>query len=159
MENQLEKIYGRLQKFDTAMLVTQGRDFVEHARPMGVAHVEKNCDVWFFTARVSEKVRELEHDRHVLLVFQKDHGVYLSITGRAQLVADPAKAAQYWKESYKTWFPGGVNDPNLLLICVKVNEAEYWDNTGFKGVKYIFEAAKAYVKGATPTVDGNSTAK
>lgn len=153
MENPTQKILGLLKKFDTAMLVTQGRDFVEHARPMGIARVDENCDVWFFSGRVSEKVREIQNDANVLLVFQKDHGAYLSITGRAQLIADKNKAAELWKESYKTWFPGGVNDPDLLLIRVSVHEAEYWDNTGFKGVKYLFETARAYVSGTRPNVN------
>jgi general stress protein 26 len=152
MENHVEKIHGLLKKFDTAMMVTTGRDWIEHARPMGIAKIEDNCDVWFFSARVSEKVRELEHDRQVLLAFQKDHGIYLSIVGRAQLTTDKAKISELWKEPYRVWFPDGVNDSNLLLIRVNVEEAEYWDNSGLRGIKYIFEAAKAYIKGKQPNV-------
>ena len=153
MENSLQKIHGLLKKFDTAMLVTHGRDYIEHARPMGIAHIDDNCDVWFFTERASEKAREIHHDSAVLLVFQKDHSAYVSITGQAQLTTDKSKTAEIWKDSFKTWFPGGVNDPNLLLIRVIVQEAEYWDNTGFKGIKYLFEAAKARSQGTKPHVD------
>lgn len=153
METPVQKIHGLLKKFNTAMLVTHGRDAIEHARPMGIAHLEENCDLWFFTDRISEKTREIRQDAKVLLVFQKDHGAYLSLTGRAQLSEDKAKAVEFWKESYKTWFPGGVNDPGLLLIRVSVHETEYWDNTGLKGIKYLFETAKAYVQGTRPKVD------
>ncbi|HEV2695915.1 MAG TPA: pyridoxamine 5'-phosphate oxidase family protein [Verrucomicrobiae bacterium] len=153
MDNSHEKIHGLLKKFDTAMLVTHGRDYIEHARPMGIAGVEDNCDLWFFTEAASEKAREIEHDSKVLLVFQKDHAAYISITGLAQLTTDRLKAAELWKDSFKTYFPGGANDPNLMLIKVIVLEAEYWDNTGFKGIKYLFEAASARSHGTRPHID------
>ena len=148
----LQKIHALLSKFDTAMLVTRGRDGIEHARPMGIAKMEPNCDLWFFTARASEKVREIEQDDEVLLIFQKDHGVYISLTGRAHLVADRAKAAELWKPADTIWFPNGPKDTDVLLIRVSATEAEYWDNTGFKGVKYLFAAVKAYVSATTPEV-------
>ena len=75
METPTQKIHGLLKKFDTAMLVTHGHDTIEHARPMGIAHLEENCDLWFFTDRVSEKTREIQQDAKVLLVFQKDYGI------------------------------------------------------------------------------------
>ncbi|HEX4342410.1 MAG TPA: pyridoxamine 5'-phosphate oxidase family protein [Verrucomicrobiae bacterium] len=153
MENHIEKVHSLLTKFDTAMLVTHGRDGIDRVRPMGIAKVEPNCDVWFFTGRASEKTREIEHDTEVLLVCQKDHSAYLSVLGRAQLSDDRAKATELWKAAYKTWFPGGVDDPNLLLIRVNVTAAEYWDNTGVNGIKYLIEAAKAYVTGSSPHVN------
>ena len=152
-EDHCKKIHRLLAKFDTAMLVTCGRDGIGRARPMGIVKIEENCDVWFFTSSVSEKVREIENESEVLLVFQKDHSVYVSLLGRAQLTTDSAQAATLWKPAYKIWFPHGLDDPDLLLIRVSAREAEYWDNTGFNGVKYLFEAAKAYVKGTTPKVN------
>ena len=150
--NHLEKIHSLLSKFDTAMLVTHGRDGIDHARPMGIAGLEPNCDLWFFTARSSEKVYEIEHDSEVLLVFQKDHKAYVSLLGRAQLVPDRDKAAELWKSAYRAWFPNGYNDTNVLLIRVNAISAEYWDNTGFNGIRYLFEAVKAVVAVKTPEV-------
>lgn len=153
MENLTDKIRTLLGKFDTAMLVTHDGDGPGRARPMAIAKIEVNCDLWFFTALHSGKTHEIENDQNVLLVFQNDHRAYLSLAGRASLVVDRAQAAALWKDSYKTWFPGGVDDPELSLIRVAAMEVEYWDNTGFKGVKYLFEAAKAYVSGERPRVN------
>jgi general stress protein 26 len=152
MKTEMQKIHDLIEKFDTAMLVTHGRDGFERARPMAIAHVEPNGSIWFFTGRVSEKVREILVDDEVLLVMQKDHSLYLSLSGHATLVDNSAKAAELWREAYKTWFPGGVNDPNLLLVRVSANLVEYWDNTGLNGIKYLFESAKAYVQGVPPKV-------
>jgi general stress protein 26 len=135
------------------MLVTRGRDRVQHARPMAVAKAEHNGDVWFFTARDTEKTREIENFSEVLVVFQNGHKCSVSLTGRAELISNRDIMADLWKEPYKVWFPLGVDDPSLQLIHVRAVEAEYWDSTGFKGIKYLFEAAKAYATGTTPHVD------
>ena len=76
-EDQVQKIHELLSDFDTAMLVTHGGDFA-HARPMAIAHVEPNCDVWFFTGRSSPKVHEIRDDDRVLVVCQDEHSRYVT---------------------------------------------------------------------------------
>jgi general stress protein 26 len=153
MENPTQKIHDLLVKFDTAMLVTEGRDFMDNARPMAIAKLEDNCDVWLVASRSSEKVYEILHDSRVLLAFQRDHSLYLSVSGRGHLVTDKAKIRELWKESYKSWFPGGMEDPDVIVIHVIVEDAEFWDSTGWKGIRYLLKAAKAYVTGEPPKVD------
>ena len=150
-EDRVQKIHELLSDFDTAMLITHGGEFA-HARPMGIAAVEPNCDVWFFTERGSPKIHEIQDDDNVLIVCQDPRGRYITLAGRAELVAERAKAQQLWSDSFKTWFPAGVNDPTLLLICVHAEEAEYWDNSGAKTVRYYFEAAKARLRGSKQEV-------
>jgi general stress protein 26 len=158
-EDQVQRIHELLQGFNTAMLVTHGGDFA-HARPMGIATVEPNCDVWFFTQRGSPKVHEIQNDDNVLIVCQDPRGRYVTLSGRAELVADRAKAQQLWSDSFQTWFPDGVADPALLLICVHAEEAEYWDDTGAEALRYYFEAVKARVQGEKPqTNEGEEHAK
>jgi len=150
-EDQVQKIYELLSDFDTAMLVTHGGDFA-HARPMAIAHVEPNCDVWFFTGRSSPKVHEIRDDDRVLVVCQDEHSRYVTLSGRAELIAEREKARQLWSDSYKAWFPGGVDDPELLLIRVHAEEAEYFDTRDLKGLRYLFEAAKARARGTRPEI-------
>ena len=52
---------------------------------------------------------------------------YVSVSGHCELVRDHVKAKQLWNPVYKTWFPKGLDDPNLILLKVHVQEAEYWD--------------------------------
>jgi general stress protein 26 len=152
-EQQQQKIREILESFRSAMLVTRGaNDLPLHARPMEIAGVEPDCGVWFFTGRASAKVDEIINDQHVLILCQDEHRRYLTLCGTAQLVSDRNKIEQYWKEPYKAWFPQGMDDPDLLLIHVRGYQAEYWDNQGLKGLKYIFEAAKAYARGTRPQI-------
>ena len=152
-EEQRKKVHELLEEFDTAMLVTQGEGQLPHARPMAIARVEAGGGVWFFSGRDSAKVHEIQHEQHVLIVCQKGHRLHLTLSGRAQLSQDRNRAKELWKESYKAWFPGGPNDPNLVLIFVRPEAAEYWDAQGVQGVRYLFEAARAYAKGERPRVE------
>jgi general stress protein 26 len=64
---------------------------------------------------------------------------YVSASGIAELVDDPAKAKELWHDAYKTWFPKGLDDPDLVLLKVKVEKAEYWDsvNTSVNLLSYL----------------------
>ena len=39
------------------------------------------------------------------------------------------------------------------VMQVIADSGEYWDNSGFSGLKYLFAAGKAYLKGERPEVD------
>ena len=45
----------------------------------------------------------------------------------AKLVKDRAKNEELWTEKYKAWFPKGLDEPELALLKVTVDKAEYWD--------------------------------
>jgi Uncharacterized stress protein (general stress protein 26) len=154
MNDQVDKIRKLLSEFETALLVTHthGNETPFHGRPMVIAHVEPNCDIWFFTGRSSAKAKEIENDERVLIVCQDEMSRYLTLNAAAKLIFDRNKAAEFWKESYQTWFPGGVNDPELVLIRAQAVFAEYWETSGFQSVRYLFEAARAYVRGTQPHV-------
>ena len=145
-----EKIHELLLSFHTAMLVTHDGSDAIHARPMEIAHVSPECHVWFYTDKHSPKTREIRQDDSVLLTFQKDHQKYLTITGVADLVTDQIMLKSFWTEPFRVWFPEGVDDPNLMLVHIIPHAAEYWDNSSLQGVRYLYEAAKAYVSGTKP---------
>ncbi len=147
-----EKIAELLQSFHTAMLVTHGGMDSLHARPMEIAHTGPDCQVWFYTDGTTVKAEEIRQDQEVLLTFQKDHQKYLTLGGTAHLIHDRARIAEHWKEPFRVWFPGGVDDPNLVLVQIIPRHAEFWDNSGLQGVRYLYEAAKAYVTGSVPEI-------
>jgi general stress protein 26 len=148
MTQEAEK--GRLHEiirgFSTAMLVTRMGDESLHARPMSVASVDENGEIWFTTGIDSGKVSELLHDRHVAVLMQ-GRTQYLSVSGKAQVFSDPEKAAALWSEAWRPWFPGGPADSELVLVKVTPESAEYWDLSGMKGVRYVYEAVKHVIEG------------
>lgn len=157
--NEWDKVRELLEKFDTAMLVTQGEDGGLHARPMAIADVDESGHLWFITGKESGKVHEIREDSRVNVICQDGRRIALSISGGAALLRDAARTRQLWKESFKVWFPNGPEDPGICLIQVRPIEAEYWDASGWKGIKYLFSAATAYARGEPPILkDQHGTA-
>jgi general stress protein 26 len=149
MENTQTKLAQVVESFDSAMLVTRAGNGELHARPMGLADVEADdTDLWFATG-MSSKVDELLGDPNVVVTLQ-GKSKFATISGKARLVRDRATIDAKWKESWKVWFPDGKDDPNLCLIKVEATRGEFWDLSGTKGVRYLWEAAKALVQGKRP---------
>lgn len=151
-ENQMEKLREQLQGFDTVVLITQGEDVSGHARPMSVARVDENCDLWFFTGDNSAKVKEIEAGTHAQVIAQDGWTSCVITTGRVALVRNRAIIHDLWKPAFKVWFPDGADDPNLVLIHFTGERAEYWDNTGANCLTYLYQAVKAVLQGTTPEI-------
>lgn len=147
------KVYEILNGFSTAMFVTLGSDSRPGARPMHVARIDANAStIWFFTSRSGALIDDLQKEPTVLLTFQNDSSAYASVRGRAWVEHDQARVQELWKAPYKVWFPHGPEDPDIALVAVQLMDAEYWDNRGMNKLEYLFEVAKAYVKGHKPEV-------
>jgi general stress protein 26 len=152
--NEEEKFRELLRDFDAAMLVTRTTAGQLRARPMAVADVQPGGELWFVTERHSGKMEEITRDAHVNVVMQAKHK-FVSISGTAKPVDDRRKVAELWNEAWKVWFPGGKDDPGLILLRVHGDSGEYWDNTGTGGIKYLIEAGRAYLSGTKPDVAGD----
>ncbi len=129
-----------------AMLTTADTDGCLRSRPMATQSQEFDGDLWFFTGRSSHKLVEIDADHHVNLAYGDASGNrYVSVSGNARLVEDKAKIKELWNPALKAWFPKGLEDPELCLLKVSPNKAEYWDAPG--AVVQVLEMAKAIVKG------------
>jgi general stress protein 26 len=152
------RLYDVVKDFDTAVLVTNLADGRTHARPMAVAEVRRDGDIVFATDAGSPKVAEIAANPDVVVTFQGKNR-FAAIAGRAAVLQDRALVEKLWSEMWRVWFPGGKDDPKLCLIRVAAQEGEYWDNAGAQGIKYVYEAAKAYATGTTPDQDARQNAK
>ena len=84
---------------------------------------------------------------HVLVNFADPRKQrFVTVTGRAEVVAERSKVEALWSETYRAWFPDGVKDDNVVLIRVEAEQAEYWD-TPTSAVVYAYGYLKAAVTG------------
>jgi general stress protein 26 len=146
-ETRREEFLSVLTRFDHAMLVTRDPSGGLRSRPMAIADSSEDGRLWFMSNVHSGKQEELAEDDHVNVAMQGG-GQFLSITGRARVVRDERKQDELWSETQRVWFPDGPRDRNLVLIEVLPVEAEYWDGSGLKGLKYLFNEAQAIVGGS-----------
>ena len=83
---------------------------------------------------------------------------YVSIAGTADVVRDAAKAKELWTEGLRVWFPKGAEDPEIALIRVKVEIAEYWDSPS-STMLYAYGYVKAVTTGERPNGGENATVR
>ena len=151
------KLIDLLGDFSNAMLVTQKPDGGLDARPMAIARVDDDGDLWFATDRNSGKVAEIKHDDDVVVTMQQNNK-FVSLSGKCKLVDDRGKVAELWQEPWRVWFPGGKDDPSILLLHVDAVGGEYWDNSGVEGIQYLLKAGLAYVQGKQAETDSQINA-
>jgi general stress protein 26 len=144
-----------IEHFHTAMLVTRGPDGGLRSRPLAIAHVQPDGLIVFATSIESGKVHDIEAEPQVNVSLQ-DARRFVSLSGRASIVRDQALVDALWSDAWKVWFPKGKTDPSICLIQVDATSAEYWDETGGKGIGYLFDAVAAYVKGTRPAPDDDA---
>src|SRR6185503_3756656 len=87
------------------------------ARPMNVARVDDDGDVLFVTAIDSPKTEELSKDDRAAVVLQSS-SQFVSLSGRAEFLLDPSLVRELWTESWRPWFPDGVDDPEICVMRV-----------------------------------------
>jgi len=78
---------------------------------------EKDLMIFFTTNTSSEKVRQIMKNPLVSAYFCRSRewrGVNLS--GRIELVEDPAVKLAFWQEGWSMYYPGGVEDPDYALL-------------------------------------------
>ncbi len=154
-EEAIQKLRDLMKGIKFCMLTTVDDDGFPRSRPMALQQTEFDGTLWFFTGKSTEKSSQIKHDQHVNITFADpgDHE-YVSASGRAQLVDDRKKAEELWNPFYKAWFPQGVDDPDLTLIKVEIEQAEYWDSPN-GAVTYLFGLVKAMATGQRATGIGD----
>ncbi len=124
----IEKLNKLIKKVRFAMLTTVEEDGSLRSRPMAAHELDPDGNLWFFTQLNVPKVHEVRHDQHVNVTFSDEEEYrWFSLSGRAEIVRDRARIEELWKPFLKTWFPNGKDDPELALLKVNVDRAEYWD--------------------------------
>jgi general stress protein 26 len=124
----IEKLRGMIKDIRVAMLTTVAPDGTLHSRPMMTQDTEFEGTLWFLTGQDTAKAGEVAEHRSVNVSYaHPDDNRYVSLSGLATILRDREKAEELWSAAYRAWFPEGLDDPNLVLLKVEVEAAEYWD--------------------------------
>jgi general stress protein 26 len=147
----MQKVSGMIKDIRIAMLSTVAPDGSIHSRPMATQEAEFAGELFFLTRQESGKTDEIKHDSRVTLNYVDSKSYrFVTLSGRAELSKDRNKIHELWSPLYKAWFPQGEDDPQITVIRVDVDMAEYWDAPG-NGLVRGYQMLKAAVtKGAAP---------
>lgn len=129
-----------------------------HSVPMTTQNTDFNGVVWFIGAKNSELVKNIATRQQVNLGYSHiSNNDYVSINAIAECVHDPEILEQLWSPAYEAFFEQGKNDPNIQLIRVVCNGAQYWKGNG--KLVTLFKLAKASITGETEQLGSSQSVK
>ncbi len=124
-----------------AMLTSVGADGTLLARPMALQEVEFDGDLWFFAERGSRKVANVTAHPSVNVTVGSAT-TWVSLSGTAVVVDDLDRKRELWNPFVEAWFPDGPEDPDVVLVKVTADGAEYWATPGRLATLISFAKAK-----------------
>jgi len=144
------KAWSKLRSLGIVQLTTGDERGQLHSCPLVIQLTDFNGALWFFVARSSDVASDVERDPRVSVsCMDISDGFYLSASGTGRLVQDKVIARELWSFISKVWFPGGVDDPELMLLKVSVDHAEAWDSDSNRLVRF-FSMPRAALLASTP---------
>ena len=96
----------------------------DSAAPM-TAQLDKdaNSAIWFFTERDG---RFAALGPATVTYESKGHDVFCRFSGVLHEETSRERLEKHWSNFVQAWFPGGKDDPNLLMMRMDLGEASIW---------------------------------
>ncbi|MES2156891.1 MAG: pyridoxamine 5'-phosphate oxidase family protein [Pseudomonadota bacterium] len=131
-----ERFWAEISSSPFLMIGLQGSR--DHSEPM-TAQLDPNANhcFWFYTS----KGNRLAPGGAAMAQFvAKDHNLFACIDGTLTTETNPAVIDRFWSKEVEAWYPGGRNDPDLLMLRFDLGTAEIWRaDMSIKGVfKQLF---------------------
>ena len=148
----VERAWELMKKIGFAMLVTRDGDKLR-ARPMSAYLERESNTIYFLTDARRHNDEEIARNPGINLSFADASAQkYVSLTGNAVVSNDRAKIKELFSTTAKAWWES-ADDPNIRVLKVTPDDAEYWDSPGTI-VSYVKMAAAA-VTGTRPDIGEN----
>ena len=114
------------------MVTTAEPSGVLRCRPLlTLAPDDEVRQLWLFVSSTSDaNWMHRAHRRVGIAYADPNKQDYASLSGRAAVVRDREKMRAHWDAWVELWFPLGIDDPELALLRVDVEQAEYWEAPG-----------------------------
>jgi len=144
-DNEHDRVWELMKKIRICMLTTWTGEKLR-SRPMdGRVRREENA-IYCLTDARHHKDEEIAQYPQVMMAFA-DTGVmkYVSLAGTATIANDRAKIKELWEPTAAAWWDSS-DDPNIRVLKVTPDSAEYWDSPG-----KIVSMTKMMVAAATGT--------
>lgn len=112
-------------------------------RPMTVM-TEDDADhgpLWIFTSTETELGSPFAASEQAVFTFaSKGHDIFATVHGLLTPEGDRDMVDQLWNAHIAAWYPGGKEDPKLLLLRFDPAQAEIWLNGSglLAGLKTLF---------------------
>lgn len=149
-DDSLAVLQEKIGDLQFCMFTTIAEDGALASQPMTNQQLDDDGCLWFFTSCETELAANILARPAVNVSFsQPDDQLYVSLSGHATQITDRDRMRELWNPMVEAWFPRGVDDPDLELIRVHVDSADYWDSHSSRMVR-LFKMARAALTGHAP---------
>lgn len=128
-----------------------------HMQPMTAYGEEDARELWFFTYRDTDLVKDVGAGHAAMFCLVTDD-VYACLGGRLEEQFDRERMERYWNPVVAAWYPDGKDDPRLTLLRLSLDDAHVWVSKAGP-VKFAWEIAKANATHDTPDLGGKAEVK
>jgi general stress protein 26 len=150
----IDDVWDIAEATKTCMLTTLSANRLR-SRPMHALPDRDAGCLWFVTDQRGAKEDEIRVAPDVCLAFADTRSnTYLSMTGRATMMCDADKARELWSSEAQAWWPKGPSDPEVRVLRVVPDTAEYWDTRG-NSIIVALKLAAARLSGNQPDLGEN----
>ncbi|MBY6201121.1 pyridoxamine 5'-phosphate oxidase family protein [Maritalea mobilis] len=110
----------------TGMLGLEGTR--DHMQPMTHFFDPDRQVLWFISGQDTDLVRQIKGAPRTahFTVTAGDRSLYACISGLITQTNDREKLEEVWSPMAAMWFDGGIDDPNVALLCMPLDEAAVW---------------------------------
>ncbi|MGH8228337.1 MAG: pyridoxamine 5'-phosphate oxidase family protein [Steroidobacteraceae bacterium] len=155
----MQKLADLIGQAQIGMLTTSEPSGQLRSCPLVTLQLDAEGRLWFFISRASAKTEEIAQHRQVNLSYSDpDRQDYVSVSGAAEVVRSREKMRELWTPWVEPYFPRGLEDPDLALLCVQVGQAEYWDAPE-SNVERLYGFSKAIATGDTKALGEHARVK
>jgi general stress protein 26 len=117
VEKTLDAARAVIEAAGFCFLVTSGGSGQLHARLMQPFGPEADFTIWFGAHPESRKVREIRENAAALLAYSHaEAGAYVTLHGRAEILADLDLRKTHWRESFFDFWPEGPEGEGYVVI-------------------------------------------
>ncbi|MGO4432177.1 pyridoxamine 5'-phosphate oxidase family protein, partial [Paenarthrobacter sp. RAF9] len=128
-ERDISKVTDIINGAKIGMVTTVNEQGALVSRPLAVQDVKDDGDMWFFTGIGTSQVAHVRNDPRVNVSFGKNTE-WVSVAGNAEVVTDRQIIRDMWNQTVEAWFPDGPETPEVCLLRVDSESAEYWTSPG-----------------------------
>jgi general stress protein 26 len=141
-QEMISKFWKALGSDRTMMLGLDGAED-GHTRPMTAQVENEKPPLWFFAAKDHALVQRIGPRQRAIATFvSKGHDLFATVHGTVSVNTDRSVVDRLWNRWVAAWYPGGKEDPNLVLLRLDAQQAEIWldESSLFAGAKLLLGA-------------------
>lgn len=137
-QDAVKKLQDMAKEVRICMFCTYDANNRLQTAPMSANKVDDEGNLWFISDKNSQRNQDLTTNSTTDLIFgDPSNENFVSVHGSSEILYDKQLIKELWNPIAKTWFQGGVDDPNISIIKVTPNDAYYWDTKHGKMVSFL----------------------